>query len=130
MESRSLVLPADDLVLQLGQAILSDPHYADREWKGISLVIELAQRKRMYGFIYFEGGAWEPEAPDDFDLLDTANVLRETMATGGNRWRRCLVKLVMPGPCLTIEFDYDGMVDWAVVPNDQSALADTLKPNC
>lgn len=119
---------ADALMAEIRAMILADRNYAERDWTGIVLVIELAERKRMYGFIYSAGGDWEAETPDDFDILETAGALQDAMSQGDERWARCLVSLARPGPRLTIEFDYDGTFDWTVTPANHSAMADKLRP--
>jgi hypothetical protein len=119
---------ADALVAEIGAMILADRNYGEQEWTGIALVIELAARRRMYGFIYCADGGWEAETPEGFDILKTAGALQEIMGEGGERWVRCLVCLARPGPRLTIEFDYDGTADWAVTPANHSAMAEKLRP--
>jgi predicted RNase H-like HicB family nuclease len=118
----------DALVAEIGAMILADRNYADREWTGIALVIELAERRRMYGFIYLADGDWEAETPDDFDILETAASLREVMAEGSERWARCLVSLARPGPRLTVAFDHDGTADWTVSTANYSVMAEKLRP--
>lgn len=119
---------ADALVHEIGQAILADPNYAARDWSGIALVIEVAQRKRMYGFVYLSDGDWEAETPDDFDVIERAAELNRVMAAGGNGWTRCLVHITRPGPRITIAFDYDDVGDWVVTPGNHAEMVEKLRP--
>lgn len=119
---------ADALVHEIGQAIIADANYAERDWNGIALVIEVAQRKRMYGYIYLADGQWEAETPDDFDVIERAGNLADVMAEGGNRWIRCLVQISRPGPKIDIKFDYDDHAEWLVSPGNYSEMAETLRP--
>jgi hypothetical protein len=89
---------ADALVHEIGQAILADAHYAEREWSGIALVIKVGQRKRMYGYVYSADGEWEAETPDDFDVIDRARDLAEVMAEGGSRWTDASSRFPAPAP--------------------------------
>lgn len=121
---------ADAAVHALGQAVLADPNYAGRDWRGIALVIEIAPRKRMYGFVY-DADDWEAETPDDFDVIAQAQALAEAMSDGGDRWRRCLLKIKRASggaPELKVEFDYDGTADWTVTPANHAAMVETLRP--
>ena len=119
---------ADALVHQIGQAIIADGNYAARDWGGIALVIEVAQRKRMYGFVYLPDGSWEAETPDDFDVIDHARALADVMAAGGSRWTRCLVQISRPGPKIDIAFDYDDKGEWVVTPANHQSIAEKLRP--
>ncbi|MGK6318117.1 hypothetical protein [Sphingomonas sp. DT-204] len=119
---------ADALVNEIGQKIVADANYAGRDWTGVALVIEVAQRKRMYGFVYLPGDDWEAETPDDFDVINRAVELADTMAAGGHRWTRCLVQLTRPGPKVTINFDYDDTGEWVVTPANHAEMVEKLKP--
>lgn len=119
---------ADALVNDIGQMVIADANYATRDWTGIALVIEVAQRKRMYGFVYLADGEWEAETPDSFDVIERAVELNEVMAGGGNGWTRCLVQISRPGPKVTIRFDYDDTGEWVVTPANHAELVDRLKP--
>lgn len=119
---------AEALVNEIGQMVIADPSYASRDWSGIALVVEVAQRKRMYGFVYLPDGDWEAETPDDFDVIDRAAELNRVMAAGGNGWTRCLVQLSQPGPKVVISFDYDDKGDWVVTPGNHEEMVARLKP--
>ena len=120
---------ADALVQEIGQAIVADPNYMGREWSGIALVIEVAARKRMYGFVYDANGDWEAETPDDFDVIERAAELNRVMAAGGNDWTRCLVQITRPGPRVTIRFDYDDTANWVVTPSNHAEVVERLRPS-
>lgn len=119
---------ADALVNALGQAVIADANYRDRDWNGIALVVEVAQRKRMYGFVYDADGEWEAETPADFGVIETARQLAEVMAGGSNGWTRCLIQISRPGPKLNIAFDYDDTGDWVVTPGNHAAMVEKLRP--
>lgn len=119
---------ADALVHEIGQMVIADANYAGREWSGIALVIEVAQRKRMYGFVYGADGDWEAETPDDFDVIERAAELNRVMAAGGNGWTRCLIQIARPGPRITIQFDYDDKGDWVVTPGNHAEMVEKLRP--
>ncbi len=119
---------ADALVNEIGQMVIADANYAERDWTGIALVVEVAARKRMYGFVYLADGDWEAETPDDFDVIERAADLNRVMGVGGNGWTRCLVQISRPGPKIAISFDYDDTGDWVVTPGNHEEMVDRLKP--
>lgn len=119
---------ADALVHEIGQRIVADPNYSGRDWTGIALVIETAQRKRMYGFVYQADGEWEAETPEDFDVIERGVELAEVMAAGGARWTRCLVQIRRPGPKIDIRFDYDDTGEWVVTPGNHAEMVEKLRP--
>ncbi|WP_165356279.1 hypothetical protein [Sphingosinicella sp. BN140058] len=119
---------ADALVHDIGQAILADANYVERDWSGIALVVEVGQRKRMYGYVYDAEGEWEAETPDDFDVIDHARALADVMAQGGSRWQRCLVQISRPGPKIDIRFDFDDSAEWVVTPGNSAEMAEKLRP--
>lgn len=118
---------ADALIVEIGRMVAADPSYADRDWTGAALVIEVAPRRRMYGFVYLADGDWEAETPDDFEIIEKAETLSDLMAEDGKRWTRCLVQLTQPGPELKIQFDY-GNEDWNVSPSNHVEMVDKLRP--
>lgn len=119
---------ADALVHEIGQMIIADANYAGAEWSGIALVIEAAQRKRMYGFLYRADGDWEAETPGNFEVIERAAELNRVMAAGGNGWTRCLVQIARPGPRITIRFDYDDTGEWVVTPGNHAEMVEKLRP--
>ena len=120
---------ADALVHEIGRMIVADPNYAARDWTGIALVIEVAQRKRMYGFVYLADGDWEAETPEDFDVIERAGELADVMAAGGgSRWTRCLVQITRPGPKIDISFDHDDTGEWVVTPGNHAEMVEKLRP--
>ncbi|SMF60051.1 hypothetical protein SAMN02982989_1014 [Xaviernesmea oryzae] len=118
---------ADALIVEIGRMIAADPSYVSRDWIGAALVIEVAPRRRMYGFVYLADGDWEAETPGDFEIIEKAETLSDIMAVEDKRWTRCLVQLTQPGPELKIQFDY-GSEDWNVSPSNHVEMVDKLRP--
>lgn len=109
---------ADGALHTLAQRVLADPNYVTRDWCGIALVIEIAARKRVFGYVY-DADDWAAETPDGFEVLEDADALADAMAVKGERWRRCLFQIKRGeggAPELKVAFDYDGSADWAVTP--------------
>lgn len=121
---------ADAALHALGQRVLADPNYAGRDWRGIALVIEIGDRRRMTGYVY-DADDWEAETPNDFDVLEDAEALAAAMDGGDGRWRRCLLQIKRAeggAPELKAAFDYDGTADWNVTPANVNEMVETLRP--
>lgn len=119
---------ADALVAEIGRMIIADPNYAPRDWTAISLVIEVASRKRMYGFVCLGDGVWEAETPHDFAVIEKADELERIMARRDRPWMHCLVHITRPGPEVTIKFGEDEIGDWAITPANHAEMVEKLRP--
>lgn len=121
---------ANDLIQELGSAILSDENY-DVEWASIALVIELDDgHSSMTGYIYDEDGAATPETPDEPDpIIEAAKALRDEMTkSAGEAWKGALVQISNPEePGINIEFDYDGD-KWKITPSNIATMTKALRP--
>lgn len=115
---------ADALIHEIGNMIVRDANYRDRDWTAIALVIEVAARKRMYGFLY-TADDWEAETPEEFDVITKAQELQAAMGSG---WTACLVRITRPGPKVTIDFDYGASGKWTVTPANHAEMVETLRP--
>lgn len=119
----------DRLMTEIGQTVLGDANYVERDWIGIALVFRLFNRTNMSGYVYDRDGEWEAETPSSFDVLRTAQLLREAMAAAGKgEWKTCLVQIKRPGPKLTIDFDYDDVDRWAITPGNLLERVEDLRP--
>lgn len=124
----SPIITSNDLVLELGRVIVGDPAYAD-PWDALSLVIQLDQRKRMFGFVYLGNGDWEAQTPDSFDALKLADRLRETMRhQHGSQWKACLVQIHRADLRVLIDFEFDDADRWQVTPANLEARVEELRP--
>ncbi|HEY4202890.1 MAG TPA: hypothetical protein VGM83_20250 [Devosiaceae bacterium] len=119
---------ADALVADIGRRIVGDANYATRDWTAIALVIEVVQRKRMYGYIYLADGDWEAETPEDFAVIEKAIELRAVMAARERPWMRCLFQIKRFDMSLTIKFDGDDISDWVVAPVNHTMMVEKLRP--
>lgn len=58
----------DQLISQIGAAIVQDDEYRDLNWDGIAIIYNLANGRRGYsGYIYREPDFWEASGPKDGD---------------------------------------------------------------
>ena len=121
---------ANDLIQELGSAILSDENY-EEGWESIALVIELNDGHcRLSGFTYDENGAPTSQIPEDDDpITDAASALQAEMTkSAGDTWKSALVQITNPEePGITIEFDYDGD-KWRITSKNVEQMSKTLRP--
>ncbi len=107
----------DDLITDIGYAILSDPAYMNGDWDGISIVINVEPgHTSMNGYVY-SGDDWEGSLPDENgdDLINLAADLQDVMAAEvGKRWVQALVQISRPGPEIDVQFEYDDPARWSI----------------
>lgn len=119
---------ADSLVQALGEAIVNDPAFTERDWSGIALVFELDGAKGEFGYIYAGESEWEAATPEGWDTLDIAEALRDAMTIPGKApWKKCLVQINRNTGGIEIDFDYEGM-NWTPDPAQPERLANSLRP--
>jgi hypothetical protein len=119
----------DALVQQLGREILCDPFYRSEPWDQLALVINLDQRKQMFGYVY-SAGDWEAACPDGVEPLETAGKLQQAMRLPDSApWKKCLVTIDRGTAKIDIDFDYDG-TEWIPDMADPERFALGLNPVC
>lgn len=123
---------ADELIVEIGKAIILDERYRDGDWSGIALVGNFADgRESMHGYVYRNDGSWSgciPEDPDD-DILDKMLDLKRSMAEEkGTAWHQCLVQISRAKQDVNIKFEYDDPKRWSVTPANLEQMVDELRP--
>jgi hypothetical protein len=120
---------SDRLLTELGQQIVADRRYAAEDWQGISVVVQVAPRQRLFGYVYRPDGTWSAGMPDMNATLDKAVALSEAMrADGKEPWKACLIQIVRPGPKLKVDFEYDDPARWIVTPGNLKQKVEELRP--
>lgn len=100
---------ADQLIQEIGAEIVRGSEYAERPWEKIVLVGDFAQRKRMFGYVYWDGDRWEAAGPDGFTALRLMQDLQQATAVDGQEsWKRCLVRIDRATGKIDVEFDKSG----------------------
>ena len=119
----------DTLIHAIGQAILGDENYVDRDWVGIALVFRLDRRKSVFGYVYDADGEWEAEIPSSFDIVDQVTALRTAMDEPGREpWKTCLLQIKRPGPRIAFDFDYVNGERWNLGPITLNEAVEALRP--
>jgi hypothetical protein len=118
---------ANALVQDLGNVIVRDEFYQSEPWEQLALVIDIDQRKRMFGYVY-AAGDWEAASPDGIEPLETARRLQQAMRLPDKTpWKKCLVKIDRGTATIDIDFDYEGTA-WVPDTADPEYFALSLKP--
>jgi len=120
---------ADRTLTELGQQIIADPRYAGQDWQGITVVIQVEPRQRMFGYIYRPDGSWTAGMPDLDATIDKAIDLSQAMrADGKEAWKACLIQITRPGPKLNADFEYDDPARWNITPANLRQKVEELRP--
>ncbi|MGV3622449.1 MAG: hypothetical protein ACO1OB_16645 [Archangium sp.] len=118
---------ADELVLAIGNAILEDDNIKNREWDSLALVIEIADGDRnMYGYVFDENGEAHAEMPEESNVVELAQQLREEMSKDDEPWRAMLFQVL--GDELRLSFDHEGN-EWAMGADNVEEIIEKIRPN-
>jgi hypothetical protein len=101
---------ANAMLNDLGGLVVTDPCYAELDWAGISLVVDFdGDDVSLSGYVYDAKGKHASAVPENGEVFDVVEALRDTMATDGQgAWVSALVRITQPGPEIEMEFDYEG----------------------
>ncbi|PCD01590.1 hypothetical protein COC42_15780 [Sphingomonas spermidinifaciens] len=100
---------ADALIQEIGSEIVRGSKFASRPWERIVVVAEIADRKRLFGYVYWDGNQWEAATPDGFRALTLFQELQAaTQVSGKAPWRKCLTRIDRATGKIDVEFDHDG----------------------
>jgi len=120
---------ADRVLHELGQIVITDEEFAGKDWAGITLVIQVEPRKRVFGYRYKSDGGWEGATPAGRPTIMKARELADAMKVDGKPgWKTCLVQISRPGPEIRIDFEYDDAARWDVTPANLNARVEELRP--
>lgn len=120
---------ADRALHELGQMVIADKEFAGKDWQGITLVIQVEPRKRMFGYRYKADGGWEGATPEGRPAILKARELADAMKVAGKEgWKTCLVQISRPGPAIKVDFEYADPNRWDVNPANIEARVEELRP--
>lgn len=118
---------ADELVLAIGNAILEDDNIKNREWESLALVIEIADGDRnMYGYVFDANGEAHAEVPEESNVIELAQQLREEMSKDDEPWRAMLFQVF--GDELRLSFDHEGN-EWAMTADNVDEILEKIRPD-
>lgn len=108
---------SDELVLQLGQAVLADERLKGRDRAQLSLVCIIEPGVlRVGGYAFDEDGEATPMVPEDDAVDDLFGELHDAVrALKDVGWKSCLVRIERPDPKVTADFEYGNASRWKSV---------------
>ncbi|MDP2275454.1 MAG: hypothetical protein Q8K32_32200 [Archangium sp.] len=115
---------ADELVLNLGKAILEDANIKSREWASLALVVQLDGGRNMFGYVFGHDGSAEAEVPEESNVIDLAGQLRDEMAKTDEPWKAMLFQA--SGDLLRLSFDHHGS-EWAMNADNIEEIIEKLR---
>lgn len=122
----------NELIHQIGAAIVTDPEYRDGNWDSIALVYDfVGGQKDRNGYLYRNPDYWEGSLPDDDDrvilksMLELQSVMEQQM---GKKWIKAVVQIKREEQSVDFIFEYDDAKRWHVSPANLEAVVAALKP--
>ncbi|MFD6106351.1 hypothetical protein ACFWFQ_27230, partial [Nocardia salmonicida] len=81
-------------LIAVAEAIVENKKYQDA-WISLALVTSFAGGTRsIFGYAYFDDGAWSTRTPDGFSVMRAVTALRSAMNEEGKPdWKSCLVQI-------------------------------------
>jgi hypothetical protein len=119
---------ANELIQDIGSAIVDDPGVADHEWDALAVValVDGAAVSSFFGYRYL-GDEVEPIDFDGDDLFDLFTQLREAMAEGESApWLACLYTI--GGLDIEVDYEYDDPDRWRMTPARMDTLPAEIRP--
>jgi hypothetical protein len=107
----------DELIQELGAAVLMDSSYDDYDWDSISVVLSATEGRGMHGHVYLKNGDVVTECPSDVSILELAAQLRVSMhqlRPEDGVWVSILLQLLDDEGDIRINilFNYDDEEKW------------------
>lgn len=119
---------ADELIQEIGAAIIEDPAATEMEWESLVVVAHLDGGFSLFGYAYREGGH-EPFSPDGDELFELFPELQDAMAEGeAHVWKACRYAITKPDMDVDIDFEFDDAGRWRVTPDNIETMPEQLRP--
>jgi len=118
---------ADVLIQKLGSEIVKGSDFQARPWTDIAVVVNLDNRRNLFGYVFWKPDEWEAAGPDDFTALRLAVELQDAMRLPGQEpWKKCLIRINRATGKIDLKFDYVGD-QWAPNMADPAGFARSLR---
>jgi hypothetical protein len=121
---------ANQLIHDIGAAIVGSPRISSLDWKHLVFVASVANgHSTISGFAYDSGGKSRPASPGGLQTLDKITALREAMqAEGKPAWNACLIRIQRDTGKIGVDFEYDTPSKWDITPANVREMAEKLRP--
>lgn len=121
---------SEDLVQEIGSAIVKDKCYNGRDWRLISIVAILGDGVTQLSGYSFDGeGSFEPDTPYNIELLGMFRNLQKAMQVPDQEpWKTCLFRIKRDPMRVRLDVDYDDPLRWKVTPATMSRVLQDIGP--
>lgn len=122
---------AEDLIQEIGSAILNDRSYIDRSWTALSLVaIVDGGVVQLSGYTFDSKGVPKPSLPNDGSVDEMFERLQRAMQIPGKEpWKTCLFRIKRDPMRVRLDVDYDDPLRWNITPATMSRVLQEIGPN-
>lgn len=121
----------DQLIHELGAKLVAEMNAKSKDWAQSVLVIDIDDSQfGMSGFLYDGAGKHTPYSPNDVEIGDLAEELRESMASDDDKapWKSSLIRIDRAKGEIDAEFEYEKMNRWSITFKNTAERAVELKP--
>ena len=120
---------ADQLLQEIGTALVDDRAYKDTDWAALALVAQAPDGMvSLSGYAYDATGAAFARSPKNMELFDLVEAFREaTEVPGQSGWQACVFRLRRDRMQLQVEFEYNDLRRWDT-RRDFQELTRELRP--
>ena len=123
-------MDSNDLIMQIGRKIVSDPKVDAQPWDGYALIASYDEDRRVLsGFRYRDGQPPEAATPESRELGDDCDALREaTCVDGKDPWGACVIRIVSATGKITADFAYEAADQWDIGPATLAEVSERARP--
>lgn len=120
---------ADDLIHQIGDMLVGDERYVDRDWTAISVIAIVDGATQVSGYSYDHDDQPIAGTPRNWDIHDRFLALQDaTTVEGKSAWKSCLFQIKRSDMKAMVDFEYDDAMRWKVTPANIKTKPIELRP--
>lgn len=123
---------ANELLQEIGHAIIHDPALKGKRWQSLSLVFSASEDSMgMHGYFYTARNKPNPFCPEGDSLFDLFPALQAAMLDGekGSPWLACLLQIMKATKDIKLDFEYEDPDRWQVTPDNYETMPAALRWN-
>ena len=123
-------MDSNDLIMQIGQRIVSDPKVDAQPWDGYALIATYQDDRRVLsGFRYRDGQPPEAATPESTELGNDLDALRDaTRVDDREPWGACVIRIVSATGKITADFAYEAAAQWHITPATLAEVSERARP--
>jgi len=123
-------MDSNDLIMQIGRRIVSDPKVDAQPWDGYALIAAYSDDRRVLsGFRYRDGQPPEAATPESKELGTDFDALREaTRVDDKEPWGACVIRIVAATGKITADFAYEAAGQWDIGPATLAGVSERARP--